>query len=97
MVRKIGVKRSPENIREVIAVEALNVSSKERWVTENDKMENDLDSKTKEYLLEEARSFLFSVTLVIKIVFRIIIKGCLLCLGHNAKEPIVITAIIFFR
>ena len=50
MVRKIGVKRSPENIREVIAVEALNVSSKERWVTENDKTEN---AKAKENLLEE--------------------------------------------
>ena len=50
MGRKIGVKRSPENIREVIAVEALNVSSKERWVTENDKTEN---AKAKENLLEE--------------------------------------------
>ena len=53
MVRKIGVKRSPENIREVIAVEALNVSSKERWVTENDKIEKTLNAKAKENLLEE--------------------------------------------
>ena len=50
-------------------MEALNVSVEKRWVTENDKTENDIDAKTKGNLLEEARSLLFSVTLVIKYVF----------------------------
>ena len=54
---------------EVSTVEALNVSVKKGWVTENEKTENDLDAKTKENLLEEARSLLFSVTPVIKYVF----------------------------
>jgi len=52
-----------------LAVEALNVSVKKGWVTENDKTENDRDAKTKGNLLEEARSLLFSVTPVIKYVF----------------------------
>ena len=56
-----------------LAVEALNVSVKKGWVTENDKTENDRDAKTKGNLLEEARSLLFSVTPVIKYVFWIAI------------------------
>ena len=54
-------------------MEALNVSVEKRWVTENDKTEKNLDAETKEYLLEEARSLLFSVTPVIKYVFWIAI------------------------
>ena len=55
-------------------MEALNVSVEKRWVTENDKTEKVLDAKTEEYLLEEAELFLFSVTLVIKIVFESLLK-----------------------
>ena len=58
---------------EVSTVEALNVSVKKGWVTENEKTENDLDAKTKENLLEEARSLLFSVTPAFTYVFRVAI------------------------
>ena len=42
-----------------LAVEALNVSVKKGWVTENDKTENDLDAKTKGNLLEGADLYCF--------------------------------------
>ena len=67
-------------------MEALNVSVEKRWVTENDKTENDIDAKTKGNLLEEARSVLFSVTLVIKYVFESLFKKLFFCLGH--KNPL---------
>ena len=57
-------------------MEALNVSVEKRWVTENDKTENVFDDKTKENLLEEARSFLFSVTLSLNMFFTSLFKNC---------------------
>ena len=69
LLGKVDIKDLQKEFNEVIAVEALNVSVKERWVTENDKTENSLDAKTKGCLLEETRSFLFSVTLVIMNIF----------------------------
>ena len=59
IVRKLSTKDLQKEFYEVRPVEALNVSVKKWWVTENDKTENDLDAKTKGNLLGGADLYCF--------------------------------------